>query len=145
MIKLFDLLKRTLLITLFAFLFNLAWEVVHSPLYKTITDMTAVEYIPKILVASLGDIVMILAIFLLISLCNFSFRWKLNKKNISFSVLFGIIIAVGFELYALGTNRFSYNLTMPLIPFLKVGLTPVLQMIFTPILTFFFAERIIKK
>ena len=145
MIKLFDLLKRTLLITLFAFLFNLAWEVVHSPLHKTITDMTAVEYIPKILVASLGDIVMILAIFLLISLCNFSFRWKLNKKNISFSVLFGIIIAVGFELYALGTNRFSYNLTMPLIPFLKVGLTPVLQMIFTPILTFFFAERIIKK
>lgn len=136
------MLKKTFLMVLFAFLFNLAWEVMHSLLYKTITGMSVVEYIPRILVASFGDVVMVFGIFTLISLFNFSLKWKLNKKNIVLSIILGSIIAIGFELYALYTNRFAYNATMPLIPFIKVGLTPVLQIIFTSLLTFFFAENI---
>lgn len=134
--------KKLLILALFAFLFNLAWEVSHSPLYKTITDMTSQEYVPRILQASGGDIIMILLIFLSISLANRSLKWKLSKKNIFLSVIFGMVIAIAFELYAKFTHRFEYNSNMPLIPLLKVGLTPVLQMIITPLLTFFFTERI---
>ncbi len=138
-----SIIKILFIIALFAFLFNLAWEVMHSPLYKTVTDMSVQEYIPRILRASLGDIVMILIIFIFISIINKSITWKLNKNNVTLSIISGIIIAIAFELFAQYTNRFAYNSAMPIIPIIKVGLTPVLQMIITPLLTFFFSRKII--
>ncbi len=43
-------------------------------------------------------------------------------------VVIGVIIAIGIELYALHTGRWSYNQYMPIIPFLSVGLTPTIQL-----------------
>ena len=133
---------KILFISLFAFLFNLAWEVSHSLLYKTITDMSINQYVPRILQASAGDIIMILIIFFAIAGINKSFKWKLNKNNAFLSIIFGIIIAVSFELYAQYTNRFSYNPSMPIIPFLNVGITPILQMVVTPLLVFLIVEKL---
>ncbi|MEK6844407.1 MAG: hypothetical protein AABX83_03180 [Nanoarchaeota archaeon] len=139
------ILNKIIFIIIFAFLFNLAWEVSHSLLYKTITDMSASQYVPRILQASAGDIIMILAIFIIISGINKSLSWTINKKkSMILSVICGTIISIGFELYAQYTNRFSYNPSMPIIPLINVGLTPILQMIITPLLTFLTAEKLAK-
>ena len=135
--------KKLLYIVFFAFIVNLAWEVPHSLLYKTTTEMSVSEYVPRILQASAGDIVMILIIFAIISLYNNSVKWSiLQKKNIILSILLGIIVSVTFEIYALNTNKFAYLPSMPLIPLLNVGITPVLQMIVAPLIVFFLAEKI---
>ena len=107
--------------------------------------MTANQYVPRILQASAGDIIMILAIFLFISAFNRSLSWTIQKKkNTILSIISGLIILIGFELYAQATNRFFYNPAMPIIPLIGVGLTPVLQMIITPLLTFLTAEKLVK-
>lgn len=138
------LVRKFIYIIIFSFLINLAWEVSHSLLYKTTTEMSVAEYVPRILQASAGDIIMILFIFLGISALNKSFSWKINnKKNILLSIIFGLIISISFEFYAQYTNRFEYNSSMPLIPLIGIGLTPVLQMVIIPLLTFFFTERIL--
>ncbi len=134
---------RILFIVIFAFLFNLAWEVPHSLLYKTTTEMSQPEFVPRILEAAGGDVVMVLLIFFIISLANLSFAWSITtKRNILLSLIAGVAISVLFEIYAQATGRFFYLPIMPLIPFTTIGLTPVLQMIFTPLATFLVAERI---
>lgn len=78
------------------------------------------EYI--LLRASFWDAVIILAIsipFLYI---------RIFQKNEWGIVVFGLIIAIGIEEYALATGRWSYNVYMPLIPFLHIGLTPTVQL-----------------
>ena len=47
--------------------------------------------------------------------------------------LFGVLLAVSFELWAIhAVERWEYD-GMPLIPFLHVGLAPVLQMTVIPV------------
>lgn len=140
------LTKKIIYIVILSFIFNLAWEVFHSPLYKTAVDAIKSGYYPILIIkAAAGDIIMILIIFLGISTFNKSLEWKINnKKNIALSIIFGLIISIAFELYAQATNRFFYNYKMPIIPLIKVGLTPVLQMIITPLITFWLAEKIIQ-
>jgi len=138
-----DFLKKLFYVMIFAFLLNLAWEVPHSLLYKTTTEMPVKEYVPRILQAAAGDIIMVLIIFLIISLFNKSFQWEINKKNnLLISIISGIIISTAFELYSLSTDRFAYLPAMPLIPFTTIGLTPVLQMIIMPLFIFFFSEKL---
>ena len=43
-------------------------------------------------------------------------------------IAIGILIAIGNEWYGLGTGRWAYNSLMPIVPLLKVGLTPALQL-----------------
>ena len=137
--------KKIIFIVIFAFIFNLSWEVSHSLLYKTITDMSASQYVPRILQASAGDIIIILSIFLFISIFNSSLNWTIKKKkSIILSVICGTIISIGFELYAKAVQRFEYNASMPIIPLINVGLTPVLQMIIIPLLVFLTAEKLAK-
>ena len=138
------LTKKIIYIIVLSFIFNLAWEIFHSPLYKTAIDAIKSGYYPiLILKAAGGDIIMILLIFLGISAFNRSFNWEINnKRNITLSILFGLIISIGFELYAKYTSRFFYNSKMPIIPLIKIGLTPILQMIITPLITFWFADKI---
>ncbi|MDA1169465.1 MAG: hypothetical protein O3A36_03950, partial [bacterium] len=59
------------------------------------------------------------------------FNWiaSLNKKDIITLAAIGLCIAVGIEWRALLFERWAYTDVMPIIPYLKVGLTPMLQMI----------------
>jgi hypothetical protein len=51
--------------------------------------------------------------------------------------LFGAMLVVAFELWAIYVvHRWEYGL-MPLLPVVRVGLTPVLQMIVVPAITLF--------
>jgi hypothetical protein len=43
-------------------------------------------------------------------------------------IVIGILIAIFNEWYGLGTNRWSYNSFMPILPIINVGLTPTFQL-----------------
>lgn len=66
---------------------------------------------------------------LLITLIILPFLFFNVLKNKSWLiVIIGIIIAIFYEWYGLGTNRWMYNSLMPIMPIIKVGLTPTLQL-----------------
>ena len=52
--------------------------------------------------------------------------------------LFGIVVAVLIELWALQTGRWAYTGAMPLVPFLGAGLTPTIQLGFLGYVIYYF-------
>jgi hypothetical protein len=112
-------MKKIPCIFIVSFLLNLVWENLHSALYVGYQGGKITEFI--LFRASLGDAVMITVLLL-------PFLFSPLKKRSWLIVLFGIILAVFIEWYALRTGRWAYNDFMPIIPFLNVGLTPTIQL-----------------
>ena len=103
-----------------ALLLNLVWEHAHSFLYTQYQGGAITEFI--LLRASLVDALIITAVVF-----PFIFFPALEKKN-WLIIFFGVAIAIGIEMYALRTGRWSYNEYMPVLPWLSVGLTPTMQL-----------------
>src|SRR3989344_1326574 len=127
-------MRKVSYLFILAFAFNFIWEISQSflymPHYVGIAELIKVHFI-----ASLGDVVIIGIIFLL-SYLIFGFNFlkdKYSVKNLFVVIIIGLTMAVLIEKYALLTSRWEYNSAMPIIPLLKVGLTPILQMILIPL------------
>ncbi len=121
--------KKLVLIFFTALVINMIWEFAQAPLYACFSDFRMCMWL--CFRASFGDAFIVLGIYLLL------------RKNLSlFKVaILGILIAVLIELHALEVGRWAYTETMPIIPFLKVGLTPVLQMALLPNLIFYLVRK----
>lgn len=113
-------MKRVSIIFISAFLLNLAWESLHAVLYANHQGGEITQFI--LLRASLADALMITLITLPFIFLPFF------KKHLWLVVLFGVILSVLIEIWALNIGRWSYNEYMPIIPYLSVGLTPVIQL-----------------
>jgi len=127
-------MRKVAYLFILAFVFNFIWEIsqafLYMPHYIGINGLIKVHF-----VASLGDVVIIGIIFLL-SYLMFGYNLlkdKYSVKNLFVVIIIGLTMAVLIEKYALVTSRWEYNSVMPIIPLLKVGLTPVLQMILIPL------------
>lgn len=122
-------MKIFLKIFLVALLLNMAWEVAQAPLYTCFAEFWSCMAL--CLRASFGDAVIVLGIYFLL------------RKNLKFYrvAALGILIAVLIELHALESGRWAYTEAMPIIPILKVGLTPILQMALLPKLTFYLVGK----
>lgn len=112
--------KKLLLIFIYAFLFNLVWENLHSFLYMQYRGGAITQWI--LLRATLFDAVFIAVLGVLFM----SVVYLRDRQWLA--VLFGIIAAVGIERYALQSARWAYNDFMPIIPLLRVGFTPTMQL-----------------
>ncbi len=113
-------MKKIKEIFILSFILNLIWENLHSFLYVNYKGGKITEII--LLHASLGDafiITLLLVPFLYISFF---------KKREWLIIIFGIIIAVLIEWYALSHMRWTYNEYMPIIPLINTGFTPTLQL-----------------
>ena len=114
------ILRKLFILFISAFILNFIWENTHSLLYSNYMGSVITEYI--LLKASFWDAV-------IIAIIGFLFLWfpSLRKRN-WLIIPIGIIVAFIIEWYALGTGRWSYNTYMPIVPILKIGLTPILQL-----------------
>lgn len=117
------------------FILNLIWENLQMPLYTgyawhAIWGINCVK-------ASLGDIRIVLVMYISVAVFRNKFDWFRNysKVDIFLFLVIGLFISIGFEKFALVTNRWQYSDLMPIIPFIYVGLVPVLQMLILPFLT----------
>jgi len=113
-------MKKLITIFFLAFVFNVIWENLHSFLYSNYMGGKITEYI--LIRASLFDALLITLILL-----PFLFLDRLKNKS-WLIIIIGIIIAIFNEWYGLDTNRWAYNSFMPIIPIIKVGLSPTLQL-----------------
>jgi hypothetical protein len=112
--------RRFVILFIIAFLLNFAWEEAHSVLYTHYKDGPITHAI--LLHASLFDATVITFLG-----AAFLFTPALRKRMWLVLVI-GFIFAVLLELFALHTNRWAYTGAMPVIPILKVGLTPSMQL-----------------
>jgi hypothetical protein len=95
-------------------------------------------------VASLGDGILIWIMF---GIGWIVFRrpdWYVRPTIAVYALMLtvGLVIGAGIEWIAINVlNRWSYTASMPLVPWLDVGLVPVLQLLLLPPLTFLIAAR----
>lgn len=121
-----------------AFLLHLIWENAQAPLYVGYGYFS--QHFPLCLVSTIGDVVITLAVLVFIRLL------KKDTPQTAFDFLalaiIGFIVAIIIEQNALLAGKWSYTSVMPIITFLKVGLTPVLQMTLLLPLSFYLARAI---
>jgi hypothetical protein len=117
-----------------SFFLNFFWEVVQTYFY-TMKDSAFGTMIYGWIHCTLGDVVITLGSFWLVSIVSHNRRWflRLNRVNFVGFIMVGIIYTFLSEW--LNVNIFKswgYNESMPIIPLIKVGLTPFLQWMVIP-------------
>lgn len=121
---------------LFAFFFNVAWEILQIPLFKG--GVYEWHHILFCVLASIADVIMVLLIYLGFALIHKNVLWvkNLNSKRIILLILTGGAGAVLAEIRHESIGTWRYASAMPLIPVVNVGLSPVLQFMILPILIY---------
>lgn len=113
--------KKLIPVFVLAFGLNWVWEILHSALYLNYQGGTITSFI--LFRAALADAAMILILVFLAQ------KLPLNKST--FVLAGGLFLAAVIELLALKVGRWEYNTLMPVIPIIKVGLTPAFQLAVT--------------
>ena len=126
-------MKKVLWILLFSFVLNVVWENLHSLLYAGYRGGAITEFI--LLRASVADAIIITLIALPFIL------WPRLRKKSWVMIIIGVLISIGIEWVALGTDRWAYNDLMPIVPILGVGLTPTIQLGLLGYLAYWIVEK----
>ena len=117
-----------------AFFLHFFWEVVHTYFY-TLKDADFSTMLYCWLYCTWVDVMITLGTFWLVSLISWNRRWFLSLNRVNFAVF--IMAGVGYTFLSERLNvhifqSWSYNESMPIIPWVKVGLTPILQWFIIP-------------
>lgn len=117
-----------------SFFLNFFWEVVQTYFY-TIRDSPFSAMLYGWIHCTLGDVIITIGSFWLVSILSRNRRWFLRLNRLSFIGF--IIVGVVYTLFSEWLNvhifrSWGYNESMPIIPYIKVGLTPFLQWIIVP-------------
>ena len=113
-----------------AFAINWLWEMVQMPAYAEMADKSWAETAIPCGIASLGDVAMTLAIYLIVALAAGSARWamELRWNGFAAAALLGAVFATAYEWRVIAFGRWHYTAAMPLVPWAKVGLWPFIQL-----------------
>lgn len=130
-----------------SFVLHLLWENLQAPLFQGYISFT--QHFPICLKGVVtGDMLFMLIIYAVLALVHRDPFWISKSSSYShpatwlLPIIMGTLLAVNMELWAIFVDqRWQYSESMPMIPVLRIGLTPVLQMIFIPILTLFISSR----
>jgi hypothetical protein len=112
---------------------NYLWELLQAPLFTAKSLSTNIWF--HCFVASLGDGVIVLLLFVLAWMATGRRNWFVHPRLYDYVILIvaGISLAVFIEWAAVHVfQRWAYSQSMPRIPGLEVGLVPVLQMLLLP-------------
>lgn len=138
--------KRFILtLAVVAFLLNYVWELAHMPLYKDASF--SAQHIAFCGLASVADALMVLLLYLGVAFFYKKPFWVQGadfQQIIRVMTIGGIGAIIG-ELAHTSAGDWSYADSMPMIPFVHVGLTPILQFLILPTLTYFLSLYFLKK
>ncbi|MDI6778510.1 MAG: hypothetical protein QMD77_04995 [Patescibacteria group bacterium] len=115
------MIKKLALVFILAFLLNWIWENAHSVLYLSYRGGPITYFI--LLKAAAADAAIIIFLVFIAGI--------IPKHKTLFVAVGGLVLAVAIELWALKTGRWAYSASMPLVPIIKVGLSPALQLAVT--------------
>lgn len=128
-----------------AFLLNFMWEVAQGFLYKGYKYDW--EHISFCALASVADVLMVFILLFGFGLIYRNVLWiaRLNATKIWWLMLAGFLGAIVAEMAHTSRGSWAYTESMPLIPWVDVGLTPVLQFTILPLIIFMVSIRILKR
>jgi hypothetical protein len=126
---------RVMAVFLVAVALNYGWEMAQCPLFEPPRPSEARLHC---FWASLGDGVMVLTIFAIVSARRWSFGWIVarTRADDALTIASGVVLAVLVESAALFTGRWEYRTEMPLLPGTSLGVLPILQMVLLPPVVF---------
>ena len=114
----------------FSFFLNFFWEVVQTYFY-TLKDSPFSKMLYGWIHCTLGDVILTIGSFWLVSAA--SRNLKLNRLNFIGFIMVGVVYAVLSEWANVHLFKsWGYNQSMPIIPWVRMGLTPFLQWIVIP-------------
>lgn len=127
---------------LISFALHLSWENAQASLYADFVSY-AQHFWPCFFGTITGDMVFMAVMYFAIAVSLKNAFWSSDAASYRhpatwvLPVITGVLLAVSYELWAIhAVQRWEYG-TMPIIPIVRVGLTPVLQMIAVPIATIY--------
>jgi len=96
---------------------------------------------PILLRASITDLILISAIFLIVTAKNKNIKWinKPSKLDYATIVILGILTATVIELNALTLGRWSYVSSMPTV--FGIGLSPLIQLATTSLIALWLIRK----
>jgi len=117
-----------------SFFLNFFWEVVQTYFY-TMRNSPFSAILYGWIHCTLGDVIITIGSFWLVSILSRNRRWFLRLNRLSFIGF--IIVGVVYTLFSEWLNvhifrSWGYNESMPIIPSIGVGLTPFLQWMIVP-------------
>jgi hypothetical protein len=113
-------MKKLPFIFLLAFAANFLWEYAHSVLYVSYKGAPITEWI--LVRATFWDALIITALALIF------IKIEYFRVRLWWVLIFGIVLGVGIERWALATGRWAYAPAMPIDPFFHVGISPAVQL-----------------
>ncbi len=136
--------KMVIITSLFAYIFNLGWELVHLPLY--IGGSYTLRHISICALASVADVIMVLLMYLSFGLIYKNPLWvnEFTWQRKLVLILIGGVGAVLGEMRHTGESNWAYAPSMPVIPILNVGLSPVLQFMILPLIVYYLSYYMAK-
>ncbi|AGA33231.1 hypothetical protein TVNIR_1565 [Thioalkalivibrio nitratireducens DSM 14787] len=131
-------------VAVIAFLLHFVWEFLQVPLFADMPEMAHWDAVRFCARAALGDAVITLAAFWVVTLVYRDRHWILApaKAAIAGFIAVGVVITVALEWHAtVLVDRWQYAERMPTIPLLGTGLAPLLQWLILPPLVVWIARR----
>lgn len=128
-----------------SFILNEIWELLQMPLYSS--AYYNLGHVVFCTLGALADMIMVLLLYVCFGFIykNPFWIWQSNWFKIFVVMLTGAVGAVLSEKRHLKIGSWAYDQSMPIVPFVNVGLSPFLQFLLLPVVIYFLSYRIILK
>ena len=128
-----------------SFILNEVWELLQMPLYSN--AFYNLGHVVFCTLGALADMIMVLLLYVCFGFIykNPFWIWQSNWFKIFVVMLTGAVGAVLSEKRHLKIGSWAYDQSMPIVPFVNVGLSPVLQFFLLPVSIYFLSFYINSK
>lgn len=130
---------------LLSFPMHFTWEFLQAPLFRSMQDLSHFEGIRVCLLATLGDMVLVLAAFWLTCLVTRTRHWSVRADAWAVAVWLGTGLFLTIAIEFLSTeslDRWTYAAAMPRLPLIGTGVAPLGQWIVVPMIVFWYMSRL---
>ena len=133
-------------LVVFALLLNFPWETLQAPLFVGMGEAPYFEAIRGCLRATMGDAVIMLLAYWIVSVALGNRRWLLAPRaaHLIWFIALGVLITAVIEWLATRGHwigSWTYSAGMPVVPGVGIGLSPLLQWVIVPLLVVWFVRR----
>ena len=132
-----------LMMTVLGFILNFAWELLQMPLYDNTSFK--ISHVGFCALGSVADAIMVVLIYFSLAIVFKTLFWMrpLKWQRIIVAVLIGGVGSALSEIRHLSLGNWAYSDLMPLLPIIKVGLSPVLQFMILPVLIYILSLKLL--
>ena len=133
-------------LAIFALLLSLPWEFGQMWLYAGVSEMSHLQGIRICTAATIGDAAIMLAAFAGVAAWSHSLDWVRSPTSLQIAgfIMTGLAVTIAVEAFATrsdGILSWRYAASMPVTPWLGIGLAPLLMWIVIPLLVLWFIRR----